>query len=227
MDPGRPGVPPERVWYAAYGSNTDPARLGYYIAGGRPPGAARNCPGCRDHRAPRESVPVELPGVLYFATESEVWSGGRAFYDPDVPGSVVRAHAHLITAGQFADIAAQEMYRSPGTDLDLRTVLHEGRARLGPGRYETLICPGLLDGLPVLTLTAPWQCADMAWNRPSGTYLRHLAAGLRSADAWDTGSVARYLAGAPGAAGVWTAEAVEALLSGAPGDDGPPGVGPG
>ncbi|GLF96527.1 histone deacetylase [Streptomyces yaizuensis] len=214
--PPGPARQPERVWYAAYGSNMDPARLHHYLVGGRPPGSARSCPGCREHRPPADSVPVELPGVLYFATESAVWGGGRAFYDPDAPdtpGGPVRMVARLITARQFSDIAAQEMYRSPGTDLDLRSVIEEGREELGPGRYETLLCPGFLDGLPLLTFTAPWGYADVAWNRPSAAYLRHLAAGLLTAGAWDAGDIARYLAAAPGAAGAWTPAAVTGLLA--------------
>lgn len=202
---------PELIWYAAYGSNTRRERLMHYIEGGRAPGAALASPGCRDPRPPRASVPVELRGVVYFATESALWSGGRAFYDPDAPGRVY-ARAHLVTAEQFRDIAAQEMYRAPGTGPDLAPALRHGRARLGEGRYETLVCPGTLDGLPVLTFTAPWALGDVPLNAPSESYLRHLAAGLLEADAWDGAAVAAYLAACPGAAGRWTAEGVAELL---------------
>ncbi|RDG37883.1 histone deacetylase [Streptomyces corynorhini] len=200
-----------RLWYAAYGSNMHAERLRYYLAGGRPPGSSRTCPGCRDPRPPAGSRPVTLPGLLYFATESAVWTGGRAFYDPDADGETP-AHAYLLTVAQFADIAAQEMYREPGEDLDLREVLARGRARHGPGRYETLVCPGHLDGRPVLTFTAPWASADVPGNAPSGAYLRHLAQGLISAHGWPVGRVAAYLAGRPGAAGRWSAADVAALL---------------
>ncbi|MFI1012726.1 histone deacetylase [Streptomyces sp. NPDC020965] len=212
---------PERVWYASYGSNMDAARLHHYIAGGRPPGSARTYPGCRDHGAPARSVSVELSGVLYFATESSVWTGGRAFYDPDAGGRVW-ARAHLITTGQFSDIAAQEMYRPPGTDLDLGPVLATGRQRLGPGRYETLVCPGLLAGLPVLTFTAPWHIGDVEPVVPSGAYLRHLASGLLAAGGWDAAAVARYLSRAPGAAGAWTPEGVARLMDPGPDRADPP-----
>jgi hypothetical protein len=192
------------IWYTSYGSNMHAARLTCYLSGGRPAGAARAYPGCRDGSPPRRSVPVELVGAVYFATHSPVWGGGRAFYDPAAPGRVL-ARAHLITAGQFADIAAQEMYAEPGTDLDLTEVLSTGRCELGPGRYETLVRAGWLDGLPLLTFTAPWAMGDVPWTAPSESYLHHIAAGLREAGAWDDTTVAAYLAGCPGAAGHWTA----------------------
>ncbi|MFG3281931.1 histone deacetylase [Streptomyces sp. NPDC048111] len=188
-------------------------RLAHYIAGGRPAGAARVYPGCRDRRLPVRSVPVELPGALYFATRSPVWRGGRAFYDPEADGRVL-ARAHLVTVGQFADIAAQEMYRDPGSDLDLSEVLGTGRSVLGEGRYETLVRTGLLDGRPVLTFTAPWRMADVDWTAPSAAYLRHLAAGLLEAGAWDVHAVTAYLAACPGTAGLWTERAVAHLLAG-------------
>lgn len=214
VDPRRPDdLAPERVWYASYGSNTHLERLAYYLRGGRPPGAARECPGCRDPRMPARSIPVELHGALYFATESALWSGGRAFYDPGATGRML-ARAHLVTAGQFADITAQEMYREPdGGELDLAEVLMLGRARLGDGRYETLVCAGQVDGLPVLTFTAPWSMHDVAWNVPSAAYVRHIGTGLLAAGAWDTEAVASYLAACPGAHGHWSPEAVAGLLA--------------
>ncbi|MFC7740410.1 hypothetical protein ACFQXA_04765 [Nocardiopsis composta] len=43
-----------------------------------------------------------------------MWGGGLAMLDPALPGAAP-ARAYLVGAEQFADIAAQEMYRSPGT----------------------------------------------------------------------------------------------------------------
>lgn len=210
-------VPPGgRVWYVAYAANMGVDRLRCYLAGGRPQGGRRTYPGARDARMPVRSTAVELAGVVYFATESPVWRGGRAFYDPDA-GDTVWARAHLLTAGQFSDIAAQEMYRAPGDDLDLGAVLTGGRARLGPGRYETLVHLGDLDGVPLLTFTAPWRAADVEWTKPSAAYVRVLGAGLLEAGRWEAGEVARYLASRPGAAGRWTAAEVTRVLAG---DDG-------
>jgi hypothetical protein len=204
--------PVEDVWYASYGSNMSTERLGYYVAGGRPPGGARTYPGCRDRRMPGRSVAVELPGTVYFATESRVWTGGRAFYDPQAPGRTW-ARAHLVTVGQFSDIAAQEMYERPGHDIDLTDVLAGGSARLGPGRYETLVHAGTVDGLPLLTFTAPWRMSDVAWVAPSVPYLRHLAAGLLEAGAWDAAAVAGYLASRPGVADRWTSREVGDVIA--------------
>jgi hypothetical protein len=151
-----------------------------------------------------------LPGGVYFATQSLVWGGGRAFYDTGLPG-VVAARAYLVAESQFADVAAQEMGRQPGVDLALPGVLATGRTQLGPGRYETLLYLGDLDGFPMLTFTAPWTAADVDHVAPSAAYLRMLAAGLREAHGWDTHRVAGYLTGLPGCAGAWTEAAILAL----------------
>lgn len=203
---------PAQVWYAAYGSNMHLDRLRCYLAGGRPHGGSIELPGGRDPADPARAVAIEIPGLLYFATESLTWTGGRAFYCPEGAGRTA-ARAYLLTAGQFADIVAQEMYRSPAADLDLREVLTTGRTRLGPGRYETLVRVGTLDGHPILTCTAPWHHTELPGNPPSRAYLRHLAAGLAESHGWTPARIASYLATRPGANPAWTPEAVaDALL---------------
>ncbi|MBF6547984.1 histone deacetylase [Nocardia brasiliensis] len=205
------GVAPERVWYAAYGSNMHLSRLRCYLRGGTPAGGLRAVPGCRDAAEPARSLPMMLPGLLYFATESLVWTGGRAFYDPDGPGETA-ARAYLLTAAQFSDIAAQEMYRPPGTDLDLTTAIRCGRDPLGPGRYETLSYAGTFEGHPILTCTAPWRHDALPGNAPAPTYLRHLAAGLIEAHGWSVEAAATYLATRPGADLAWTPRSLTDLL---------------
>ncbi|WP_327236006.1 histone deacetylase [Streptomyces sp. NBC_01317] len=204
---------PRQVWYLSYGSNVDLGRLAYYLTGGRPPGAARAYRGCRDPRPPERSVPVEVAGAVYFATESPVWGGGRAFYDPDAPGRVL-GRAHLVTAGQFSDIAAQEMYGEPGTDLDLAGVVSGGRVVRGEGRYETLVCPGALDGAPVVTFTAHWGVGDVEPNAPSAAYLAFLGRGLLAAGAWDVETVVAYVAACSGVSGRWTEREIRGLVGG-------------
>lgn len=209
------------VWYAAYGSNLDAARMACYLAGGRPEGGARHYPGCRDPRPPRRDAAVTLPGTMYFAWHSPTWGGGVCFYDPDFPdpgfpdpdaGGETPFRAYLLTDGQFGDVAAQEMHRSPGTDLDLTRVLTHGRDRTGPGRYETLLRTGTLDGLPLLTFTAPGGLAAARLNPPTAPYLRTLAAGLAQSHAWSARRCAAYLATRPGAAGHWSERDVLAVL---------------
>lgn len=216
---GRAAIP-DRVWYAAYGSNTDPDRLVGYLTGVGPGDAARTAPGispggCRDHTPPARSLALVLPGLLYFATESAIWTGGRAFYDPTTAAETP-ARAYLLTLPQFSDIAAQEMYRRSGADLDLTEALRTGRSRLGPGRYETLVCPGVFDGVPVLTFTAPWRWREICGNPPSAPYLRRIGTGLRAAHEWSAAETAGYLATRPGAAGHWTPGRVAALLRAEP-----------
>ncbi|MFI8517351.1 histone deacetylase [Streptomyces sp. NPDC085481] len=153
-----------------------------------------------------------LPGVVHFATESVVWGGGgRAFYDPGGEGLVL-GRAFLVTAGQFSDIAAQEMYRQPGQDLDLAAVVARGRVEFGPGRYETVVCAGEMDGVPLLTFTAPWGVGDVESRPPSVAYLRHIVAGLREAGDWEGEEIAAYLGACPGVAGRWTAGDLLRLL---------------
>ncbi|MFE9422649.1 histone deacetylase [Kitasatospora sp. NPDC006697] len=199
------------LWYAAYGSNMARARFACYVQGGRPPGGAREYPGCRDGRMPEADRAVTLAGRLFFAGVSQVWGGGRAFFEAG--GGEVPARAYRVTAGQFADVAAQEMYREPGgAELDLAEVLARGRVVLGPGRYETLVLAGWVAGEPMVTFTSPWGADGAELNAPSAAYLRQLAAGLREAHGWGRERIAGYLAARPGAAGLWSAEAVARVL---------------
>jgi hypothetical protein len=202
---------PTQLWYVAYGSNMSARRLRYYLDGGRPPGAARTYPGCRDRAAPARDEPVMIPGGVYFALWSRAWGGGLALYDPALPGEAA-ARAYLVTVGQFSDIASQEMYREPVADLDLVDAVASGRHQFGPGRYETLLLVGERDGTPMLTFTAPWSAADVDWVPPEPAYLRLLGTGLAESHGWPPDRIGEYLAGLPGARGTWTAEAVTALL---------------
>lgn len=80
------GMSQTYVWYVSYGSNMARDRLACYLQGGRPPGAMVTYPGARDATLPRAEAGIELPGTIYFASESKVWGGGMAFYDHFVPG---------------------------------------------------------------------------------------------------------------------------------------------
>lgn len=180
----------------SYGSNMARARLTCYLAGGRPPGARRHYAGARDRTLPRDDRAVHLPGRVWFAGESSVWGGGTAFYDHDAVGPTP-ARAYRITAAQLADVAAQEMHRSPTADDPLEAALLDGidgRHAAGPGRYETLVAVGQLDGLPMLTFTAPHGHSDVPHTAPSAAYLAMIGAGLREAHDWSDTEVSAYLA---------------------------------
>lgn len=193
------------VWYVAYGSNLASDRFRCYLAGGQPAGGRRVYPGCRDPREPRRIAAVEVPGGLVFSGESAAWGGGRAFYDLSAPG-LVAGRAYLMTAEQLGDVAAQEMYREPGSAFaqDLAEALDEVESVrvLGPGRYETIARLGELDGVPMFTVTDA-NAADLEPSAPSAAYLHWIATGLREAHGWDPSQVADYLSEARGVAGAW------------------------
>jgi hypothetical protein len=199
------------VWYAAYGSNLSRERFLTYVRGGRPAGATRTYPGARDRSLPSAEVAFAMPGQLFFGWESPTWGGGIAFYDTTSEGSVL-ARAYRLTEQQFADVAAQEMHREPGEDLDLGEVLEHARHELGPGRYETLHLVGELEGDPVLTFTTR-DPSDLPLNAPVAAYLRTVAAGLVQTHGLGEHAVADYLLGCRGTTPVWSREAVVDLVS--------------
>jgi len=184
------------VWYVSYGSNMSAARLACYLEGGCPPGGSRTNPGARDPRLPARNIPVDLPGTLYFAGESPQWGGGVAFYDHETPGYTA-ARGYLVSAAQFADVAAQEMYRVPQEGDPIEEIvlnpIDSGRHTLGPGRYETLVEVGRHDGHPLLTFTSPHGVDHVEHSEPNPAYLAVLAEGLRECRAWNDAQVASYL----------------------------------
>ena len=191
------------VWYVSYGSNMCRSRLAAYLLGGRPKGARRTYVGARHRRMPLEDRAVELPGRLYFAGHSPTWGGGVAFYDHDEPGPTA-ARAYRMTAAQFADVAAQEMHRLPQADDPIERIVIEGietgRHEAGPGHYETLVEVGRLDGLPMVTFTAPHGFDHVPHTTPTGPYLAMLAEGLRESRGWSEEEVRGYLEARIGAA---------------------------
>ncbi|NUR95427.1 MAG: histone deacetylase [Kribbellaceae bacterium] len=204
----------DQVWYVAYGSNLALARFTCYLSGGQPPGGARVYPGCRTPTGPVRSSGVLFPGSLVFAGASKVWGGGSAFYDPSSPGEVA-GRAYLLTRDQFADVAAQEMWRDPGGAYALAlaavlpsvTTLHS----IGAGRYETVVRLGELDGTPTYTITHGTIGAP---TPPTAAYLQWIATGLSEAHGWNADQIAEYLHAAPGVGLGWTPGTLSALLDG-------------
>ncbi|MEU4192106.1 histone deacetylase [Kribbella sp. NPDC026611] len=185
----------DRVWYVAYGSNLAMERFRCYVSGGQPSGGARMYPGCRNPTAPIRTQGVMIPGRLVFAGASKTWGGGSAFYHWSAAGEVA-ARAYLLTAEQLSDVAAQEMWREPGGEFaqQLTAVLPgvEELHTLGPGRYETVVRLGELDGMPMFTVTHG-TVADLEPAAPSPAYLHWIRTGLREAHGWDEERIADYL----------------------------------
>ncbi|WP_344190664.1 histone deacetylase [Pedococcus aerophilus] len=202
-----------QVWYASYGSNLARDRFLCYLQGGRPPGATRTYPGARDTTAPADDRSLTLPGEMFFAWESPTWGGGIAFYDATSPGTTL-ARAYLLSDQQFADVAAQEMHRQPGQDLDLATVLARSRHDLGPGRYESLHLVGELEGHPVLTFTTP-DPTGLQRNPPTPPYVTMIARGLADTHGLGADEITAYLAARPGAELGWDEASLRDVVSSA------------
>ena len=196
----------ELVWYAAFGSNLLPSRLGAYLGGGRPAGSRRTYSGGRDTAPPRESRTVTLPGHLHFGGLSTVWGGGLAFYDP-ARRDRCTVRAYLITFGQFSDLVAQEARRSVGTDLVLASDGHtyHGLSVI----YDAVVPIGELDGRPMLTLTTT---AVHQENAPSAEYVTVILAGLADGFGLTDAERVDYLLAAGGVRPTWTREGLTALL---------------
>lgn len=203
----------QEVWYVAYASNLSLHRFRSYICGGRPSGGLREHVGCRDARDPARIVSLHVPGGLVFAGNSTVWEGGMAFFDRSAPGRIA-CRAYLITAEQFADVAAQEMRRPPGGHFakELEGLLTdvETLQTFGPGNYETIVRFGVYEGLPLLTVTHG-DVAALAPAAPSAAYLSQIATGLHEAHGWGADTIGTYLAPAPGIRTAWTAEQIADL----------------
>ena len=202
------------VWYAAYGSNLELARLMLYLEGGTHPLTGRVTPGCRDHTPPRANRPAELDVDVVFARHSRGWEGGIAFLDADRPGKAL-VRLWLITAEQFADIVAQENVAPTGT-VDTSVVADVGPTRplataIDAGWYGRVRWCGTADGVPILTCTADWDLSLEAPNPPTPAYLATMARGLVECG-HDATTIVGYLSALRGVAPEWSDEQLHALL---------------
>jgi hypothetical protein len=173
------------AWYAAYGSNTDETRFRRYLAG------------CSQPTEPGDSRPHVIDLPLYFAgSTSRPWGdGGVAFTsttrDP-TPSTLARAW--LLPIERIAEVGAQENgLPIEEADLDLDAVRSVGVHRAHGDRwYDAWVDCGLLDDLPVVTLTASEPRTPR--NPPSRTYTQVIANGLRVTHGMTREAVAAYLA---------------------------------
>lgn len=134
--------------------------------------------------------------------------------DPEPGAPPALARRYLITAEQFTDLIAQENHLDPASAhrLDLDVVAAEGEHVFSDARYGRVIGVGAVDGIPVLTFTAPDTSGRDEPERPTLPYLRLIAAGLAEAYGMGPGDAARYLATAPGVRGRWDAGELAAEL---------------
>jgi len=191
------------VFYAAYGSNLSARRFACYIAGGTAPGSRRALRGARDPRLPESWRALRLPGCLSFYGHTRTWGGDPAVFEPATAaqhsGAEVFARAWRFGWDQLEDVMAQENGRDT-QPLDVETgALVEGFSMLaGPGRYDRLTCVGILEGLPVVTFTAPGPPESVSPAAPSLEYLAHIITGLRETFDLDDPAIVDYLGRAPG-----------------------------
>ena len=182
------------MWYAAYGSNLDRARMLCYVQGGCPPGAARTYAGCLDPAPPRAARAMVLSFPLFFAGRSSVWDDcGVAFVGTrrDPPAGTF-ARAWLVTSAQFADIVRQENGGAPtGEPLDLSALTTRGELTLGAGWYEHLLLCGVEGGVPVVTATAAAAPAPVP---PSPAYVQCMVEGLMDSHALSEADARAYVA---------------------------------
>ena len=129
---------------------------------------------------------------------------------PPLPGR------SCMTAGQLADVIAQESARPIGSiELDpfLDDLGEGGRVVIGSGRYDTVLGCGEIDGVACVTFTGRTPMADTPFTTPAADYLSMVAAGLRAAHGLDDTAVVEYLRHRPGVVGHLSAESLHAAIA--------------
>lgn len=202
---------PQRVWYAAYGSNLHWPRFRCYLQGGRPSGGAHVHAPCADPRPPRAQTAGTLPFPLFFAGSSPSWGGGVAFIDPTRRDAETLVRLYLVTVEQFAGIAAGEA-RASRVRLPAPGAGTPPWYRVGPGAYGIVVACGQRGGLPILTVTGPPAHAEA--TPPRRGYLSTIATGLAETHGLSPPATADYLGGAPGVSGNYRRGELIAVASG-------------
>lgn len=195
------------VWYVSYGSNLSRQRFERYLHGGTPAGGRRRYRGARDRTPPAGDRPWQLPWRLRFGGASRTWGGGMAFVDVAVRGRTL-ARMYRLTAGQFADVHAQEN-GGDARPTDLFALRPGEPVRAGGGNYPMIVACGRVDDKPVVTFTAQAPPPPAA---PAAAYLRTIAAGLAESHGMDPPAIARYLHRAPAVRAAYDADALVALV---------------
>ncbi len=119
---------------------------------------------------------------------------------------------YLITLAQFDDLMAQES-RRPSSPMPVDD-LEPGRHHLvGQGNYDNLLALDPVDGIPVITFTAPNPPENREPAPPSPAYLGTVVRGLADAHPLAAREIAERLLLSPGVAPHWHTEAIVALIT--------------
>ena len=179
----------------SYGSN-----MSGYALPPTSPAAARQVaagPTGRTERSPpRRTGPVHLPDASGRG-RVEVWRGGTAFYDHDADGRTTAARAYLDDGRTSSPTSPRRRCTAPPrpTTRSWRPRsrgIVDDRHVAGPGRYETLVEVGRLEGVPMLLFTAPHGIDHVEHTQPSPEYLALLGDGLRASRQWDDEDLEAY-----------------------------------
>jgi hypothetical protein len=107
----------DKIWYAAYGANLFPHRLNWYLHGGKAPTSSHWYTPCPDDRPIQARFAGKLPYRLYFARQSLIWGGSKAFIDR-IPEPDTDKHAqaafYLLSREQFEHVVWQETGKANG-----------------------------------------------------------------------------------------------------------------
>ena len=95
---------------------------------------------------------------------------------------------------------AQENARATrALEIDPGALVEGYSVLIGPGRYDRLLCIATLEGVPVVTITAPGSLESVTPAAPSPAYLAHIVTGLRETFDFEDAAIVDYLGRAPGA----------------------------
>lgn len=201
------GDSPERVWYAAYGSNCDAERLTAYLRGGALATTGIDHAGSADPTPPQADIAWTFNRALRFAGHSTGWRGAIALLE-DGRGEAL-GRAWLVSWRQLEDVFAQEN-RAPHRPLTWADARRHTTVWDRP--YGRVLHVGALDGQPVITFTAPRPDAHPA-AAPSAAYLRTVVRGLLAVHRIDAAALVERLLAAAGVSDGWDRPALCQLVA--------------
>ena len=174
------------VWYVSYGSNMSAARFACYLEGGRPEGGSRAQPR-RPRRAP--AAPRRAGGLSPARSTSPASrrSGAAGWRSTTTRRRAPAPRAPTWSPRSSSPTSPRRRCTgcpSPGDPLAevvLGGLGGEGeRHHVGPGRYETLVEVGTLDGLPMRRSPRRTGWTAVPHTAPAPAYVAMLAPGWRS-----------------------------------------------